>query len=185
MRFTAVNDFSINRWSSRWLQSHATDRAFSRRVTFDPFTHGTKEITLDLRGINARFSLAMAARWNRDELRLARIPNLGQAWIILRLHLRSFRKLGQLPFTTLQLMTCMRRSKFLTSPRKRGTPVVEATSDSSDSVSRPEQRNQLFRGFGPDKGATQRHFSNEVFQTYFSRHCFLNNGLGGQMIIRV
>ena len=81
MRFTAVNDFSINRWSSRWLQSHATDRAFSRRVTFDPFTHGTIEITLDLRGINARFSLAMAARWNRDELRLARIPNLSQAWI--------------------------------------------------------------------------------------------------------
>ena len=121
MRFTAVNDFSINRWSSRWLQSHATDRAFSRRVTFDPFTHGTKEITLDLRGINARFSLAMAARWNRDELRLARIPNLGQAWIILRLHLRSFRKLGQLPFTTLQVMTCMRRSKSLTSFRKRGT----------------------------------------------------------------
>ena len=106
----------------------------------DSFTHGTKEITLDLRGINARFSLAMAARWNRDELRLARIPNLGQAWIILRLHLRSFRKLGQLPFTTLQLVTCMRRSKFLTSLRKRGTPVVEATSDSSDSVSRPEQR---------------------------------------------
>ena len=80
-------------------------------------------------------------------------------------------------------MPCIQLSKSPARLNRMATHLVAAIPDSLNLLSHFEQRKPLFGVFNPGKGATQRYLSNEVFQAYFSRHCFLNNGFDSRAAV--